>query len=269
MDDVSTRVTRQTKALIAGIRPEIRARAVATAGSLHYPDTAASLETNLPAPLVIFDLDGTLIDTAPDLVASLNHTIAAHGLAPVGYDDLTHLVGHGARAMIERAFRLRGNPLDESEFPAMLERFIEHYLSGMPGESRPYPGLVESLDRLREAGMLMAVCTNKMEGLARPLIEGLGLTGYFAAITGGDTFAVRKPDPAHLIGTMHLAGGDLARTVMVGDSLNDLKVAYNAGVPSIGVPFGYSDVPIQTLAPTVIIGHFDELTPDLVLSLLR
>lgn len=223
----------------------------------------------MPAPLVVFDLDGTLVDTAPDLVASLNHTIAAHGLAPVGYDDLTHLVGHGARAMIERAFRLRGHPLDEAELPAMLNRFIEHYLAGMPGESRPYPGLTDALDSLREAGMMLAVCTNKMEGLARPLIEGLGLGGYFAAITGGDTFTVRKPDAGHLTGTVARAGGDIARTVMVGDSLNDLKVAVNAGVPSIGVPFGYSDVPIQTLNPTVLIGHYDELTPDLVTSLLR
>jgi phosphoglycolate phosphatase len=223
----------------------------------------------LPNPLVVFDLDGTLVDTAPDLVASLNHTIAAHGLAPVTYEDLTHLVGHGARAMIERAFRLRGNPLDETELPAMMDRFVEHYLAGMPGDSQPYPGLTASLDGLRDAGMKLAVCTNKMESLARPLIDGLNLGGYFAAITGGDTFPVRKPDPAHLTGTVELAGGDIRHTVMVGDSLNDLKVAVNAGVPSIGVPFGYSDVPIQTLDPTVLITHYDQLTPELVISLLR
>ena len=223
----------------------------------------------MSSPLVVFDLDGTLVDTAPDLVASLNHTIAAHSLAPVTYEDLTHLVGHGARAMIERAFRLRGNPLDETELPAMMDRFVEHYLAGMPGESRPYPGLTASLDRLLDAGMKLAVCTNKMESLARPLIDGLNLGGYFAAITGGDTFAVRKPDPAHLTGTVERAGGNIRQTVMVGDSLNDLNVAVNAGVPSIGVPFGYSDVPIQTLEPTVLITHYDQLTPDLILSLLR
>ena len=222
----------------------------------------------MSAPTVVFDLDGTLVDTAPDLVASLNHTIAARGLAPVTYEDLTHLVGHGARAMIERAFRLRSHPLDENELPDMLDRFIEHYLAHMPGESRPYPGLLDALDRLRSAGMRLAVCTNKMESLARPLIEGLGMSRYFTAITGGDTFAVRKPFAEHLTGTVRLAGGEISRTVMVGDSLNDLKVAVNAGVPSIGVPFGYSDVPIQTLDPTVLIGHFDELTPELVASLL-
>jgi phosphoglycolate phosphatase len=218
--------------------------------------------------LVVFDLDGTLIDTHTDLIESLNFTIAAHKLAPLHYDDLTHLVGHGARVMIERAFSLRGQPLIEEEFPPMLERFIEHYRGNMPGKSQPYPGLTAALDRLQAAGVKLAVCTNKMEGLARPLLDGLGLTARFAAITGGDTFAVRKPDAAHLLGTIERAGGDPKRTIMVGDSLNDIKVAQNANVPSIAVPFGYSDVPVETLAPTVIIDHFDKLTVDLVESLI-
>ena len=221
----------------------------------------------MSAPLVVFDLDGTLIDTAPDLVASLNHTIAAHDLEPVTYADLTHLVGHGARAMIERAFSLRGVDLKDGALEPMLERFIDHYREGMPGESRPYPGLEAALDRLRDAGYRLAVCTNKMEGLARPLIEGLGLTERFAAITGGDTFAVRKPDAEHLLGTIARAGGDRHRTVMIGDSINDFAVAANAGIPSIAVPFGYSDIPVAELSPTRIISHFDELTPDLVASL--
>lgn len=242
---------------------------VANLTALDYRENTAIPEFILPAPLVVFDLDGTLVDTAPDLVASLNHTIAFHGLEPVSYDDLTHLVGHGARAMIERAFRLRGNPLDEAELPVMLERFLAHYRAGMPGESRPYPGLTAALDRLREAGFGLAVCTNKPEEMAKLLIDGLNLSHYFVAITGGDTYPVRKPDPAHLIGTVELAGGDIKKTVMVGDSLNDLKVAVNAGTPSIGVPFGYSDVPIETLNPTVMISHFDELTPELVTRLIR
>jgi phosphoglycolate phosphatase len=218
--------------------------------------------------LAVFDLDGTLIDTHSDLIDSLNHTIAIRDLEPLAYADLTHLVGHGAKAMIERAFALRQSPLYDGELEAMIERFVEHYRSGMPGKSAPYPGLVAALDRLAEAGILLAVCTNKMEGLARPLIEGLGLMDRFAAITGGDTFAVRKPDAEHLLGTIRLAGGVPLQTVMIGDSLNDFKVAANAGVPSIAVPFGYSDVAVETLNPSVIIQHFDELTPDLIRSLL-
>jgi len=218
--------------------------------------------------LAVFDLDGTLVDTAPDLVDSLNHTIAARSLEPVTYADLTHLVGHGARAMIERAFALRKAPLADGDFEPMLARFIDHYKAGMPGKSTPYPGLLEALDRLADAGILLAVCTNKMESLARPLLEGLGMTARFAAITGGDTFAVRKPDAGHLLGTIRLAGGDPARSVMIGDSHNDMKVAANAGIASIAVPFGYSDVPVETLEPTRIIGHFDALTPDLIRDLI-
>ena len=218
--------------------------------------------------LAVFDLDGTLIDTHSDLVDSLNYTIAVRDLEPLTYSDLTHLVGSGARAMIERAFALRGSHLADGELDAMIERFVEHYRAGMPGKSRPYPGLIAALDRLSEAGTLLAVCTNKMEGLARPLLELLGLADRFAAITGGDTFAVRKPDAEHLLGTIRLAGGDPSRTVMIGDSRNDFKVAENAGTPSIAVPFGYSEVPVETLNPTVVIPHFDELTPALVERLL-
>jgi phosphoglycolate phosphatase len=221
----------------------------------------------VPPLLAVFDLDGTLVDTAPDLVDSLNHTIAIRDLTPLTYADLTHLVGSGARAMIERAFALRASPLTDAELEPMIDRFVSHYRAGMPGKSQPYPGLIAALDRLADAGVLMAVCTNKMEGLARPLIEALGLADRFAAITGGDTFAVRKPDPEHLFGTIRLAGGDAARTVMIGDSHNDIKVAANARIPSIAVPFGYSDVPVETLDPTVTIRHFDELTPDLLAEL--
>jgi phosphoglycolate phosphatase len=221
-------------------------------------------ELFVPPLLAVFDLDGTLIDTHHDLVDSLNYTIAVRDLEPLTYADLTHLVGSGARAMIERAFKLRGSPIADGDLEAMIDRFVEHYRAGMPGKSLPYPGLVEALDRLADAGVTLAVCTNKMEGLARPLLDLLGLSDRFAAVTGGDTFAVRKPDAEHLLGTIRMAGGEPSHTVMIGDSLNDFKVAANAGVPSIGVPFGYSDVGIETLNPTVIIQHFDELTPGLV-----
>jgi 2-phosphoglycolate phosphatase, prokaryotic len=217
---------------------------------------------------IVFDLDGTLVDTAPDLIASLNHTITAAGLEPVGYEDITHLVGQGAKVMIERAFRLREVPLDEGELPALLDRFIGHYLDHMPGESQPFPGLVAALDRLRAASYRLAVCTNKMEKLAVPLIEKLGLTSRFAAIAGGDTFAVRKPDGGHIISTVEKAGGNPANAVMVGDSINDVLAAKNAGIPSIAVPFGYTDIPVDMLGADRIITHFDELTPELIEGLL-
>ncbi|MEW9615118.1 HAD family hydrolase [Shinella sp. S4-D37] len=218
----------------------------------------------MSASLVVFDLDGTLIDTAHDLVASLNHTIGLEGLDPVGYGDLTYLVGHGGQVMIKRAFALRGRDISEEELQRMIGAFVEHYSGAMPGVSVPYPGLLAAMDRLSGAGYRLAVCTNKLEGLARRLLDGLALTARFSAITGGDTFAVRKPDAEHLLGTVRLAGAEPTRTVMIGDSLNDMLVARNAGVPSIGVPFGYSDVPVAALEPNHVIAHFDELTPDLV-----
>lgn len=222
----------------------------------------------MSATTIVFDLDGTLIDTAPDLVESLNHTIAARDLAPVSYEDLTHLVGQGARVMIQRAFALRGAPLAEDEVPALLDRFIDHYEAGMPGKSRPYPGLIEALDRLKDAGYTLAVCTNKMERLAVPLLNRLELASYFATIAGGDTFAFRKPDPAHILATVERAGGSPDKVLMVGDSINDILAARNGGIPSIAVPFGYSDVSVETLGASYVISHFDELTVDLVQRLI-
>ncbi|HEV7304925.1 HAD family hydrolase [Ensifer sp.] len=218
----------------------------------------------MSSPIVVFDLDGTLVDTAPDLVASLNHAVTQAGVEPVTYGDLTHLVGHGARAMIERTFALRKKPLDEALLERQLKEFVDFYHGSMPGDSLPYPGTIDALDRLADAGFKLAVCTNKPEGLATRLLERLGLIDRFAAISGGDTFEIRKPNADHLLRTIANAGAAAERSVMVGDSLNDILVARNALVPSIAVPFGYSDVPIESLEPTVIIQHFDELTPALV-----
>ncbi len=222
----------------------------------------------MKSPLVVFDLDGTLLDTHADLIVSLNHTIAALKLPPVTYDDVTHLVGNGAQVMIERACKLHGYTLSSEELPALLQRFITHYSETMPGVTQPYPGLLMALTTLKNNGYKLAVCTNKMESLARTLLERLQLTHYFEAITGGDTFTVRKPHAEHLIGTIERAGGDIARTIMIGDSVNDILVARNAGVPSVAVPFGYSDVGVETLGPNRIIYHYDELTPELVEGLL-
>lgn len=219
-------------------------------------------------PLVIFDLDGTLVDTSSDLVASLNHTIAAEGLAPVTYKDLTHLVGQGVHVMLQRAYAMRGLALADETRERLFNRFLAHYLETMPGESRPYPGLEAALDRLQAANFRLAVCTNKIERLTLPLLEKLGLKDRFATITCGDTFAFRKPDPRHILGTIEKAGGTPSRALMVGDSINDIAAARAASIASIAVPFGYSDEPVENLGATRIISHFDELTPELVDGLL-
>lgn len=220
-------------------------------------------------PIVIFDLDGTLVDTAPDLLASLNHVLVAEGIRPVVFEEMTYLVGQGARDMIVRAHALRGADLDLVRLPALLDMLVEHYLAEMPGLSQPYPGVIKAMDRLKKSGFALAICTNKLERLAVPLVEKLGLSSYFDVITGGDTFSVRKPDAGHILSTIEKAGGDPARAVMIGDSVNDIKAASNAGIASIAVPFGYSDVPVESLSPTHIIAHFDELTPELVEKLIQ
>ena len=218
----------------------------------------------MTAPTVIFDLDGTLIDTAPDLMASLNHVLTSTGHKPVSYEEITWLVGQGARAMIERGWAIHNHPGTKEELDAAFDAFIAHYSAAMPGKSKPFPGLVNALDRLAAAGFRLAVCTNKSEAMALRLLERLDLTHRFVAITGGDTFPVRKPHGDHIVGTVKRAGGDLQSAVMIGDSINDVLAARNAGIASIGVPFGYSDKPVEMLDPDFIISHFDELEPELV-----
>ncbi|MEM5492041.1 HAD family hydrolase [Hoeflea sp. AS16] len=222
----------------------------------------------MTSPLVIFDLDGTLIHTAPDLMASLNHVLDLNGLAPVTFEDMTWLVGQGAKVMIERAWSHHGHPGSPEQLEAAFDAFLSHYAAEMPGKSEPYPGLISALDRLEADGMKLAVCTNKTEALARRLLDALGLTERFAAITGGDTFTVRKPHGDHILRTIELASARPGNAVMIGDSVNDILAAQNASVPAIAVPFGYSDKPVASFNPDIIIGHFDELDAQMVRQLI-
>lgn len=223
----------------------------------------------MTSPTVIFDLDGTLLSTSADLMASLNHVLAHSGLDPVHYDDMTWLVGQGAKVMIERAHALRGHPAAENEVAGLMDMFIAHYSAGMPGETVAFPGLMAALDRLEADNMILAVCTNKLESLAVKLLDGLGMSSRFAAITGGDTFSVRKPHGDHILKTIEMAGGTASHAVMIGDSVNDILAAQNANVPTIAVPFGYSDKPVEEFNPTVIIQHFDELDANLIHRLIE
>ncbi len=218
----------------------------------------------MTAPTVLFDLDGTLLATSRDLMHSLNHVLADDGLAKVNYEDMTWLVGQGAKAMIERAHDLRGHAVSKERLDALMALFVDHYSAGMPGETVPFPGLMAALDRLDAAGMKLAVCTNKIQSLAVKLLEGLDMAHRFTAITGGDTFDIKKPHGDHVLRTIDMAGGSRAHAVMVGDSVNDILAAQNAGVPAIAVPFGYTDKPVETFNPDVVIAHFDELDAALI-----
>ena len=218
-------------------------------------------------PVIVFDLDGTLVDTAPDLLDSLNHVITAQGLDPVDPARLRSHVGRGGRMMIKRSYAAQGREVSESELDALLVSFVDHYGAGMPGRSRPFDGAIDCMTRFADAGFKLAVCTNKYEGLSKTLLAALGIDQAFAAICGADTFEMRKPDPGHLWGTIDQAGGDRSRAIMIGDSKTDMDTAIAAGIPVVAVDFGYSTEPIETLGAQRIISHFDELTPVLAAAL--
>lgn len=219
-------------------------------------------------PLLVLDLDGTLVDTAGDLIATLNVVLQGEGLKPVAREDAGHLLGAGARAMIERGFQLNGVPLDERTLDRLFAKYIPLYTESIAVHSRPFPGVLEALDRFAAEGWRLAVCTNKLESLSLRLLDELGLTSRFAAVCGGDTFSVRKPEAAHLLGTVARAGGDPAKAVMVGDSRTDIDAARNAGLPVVAVTFGYTDRPVVEYAPDAVIDHFD-LLYDAVIRLER
>ncbi len=210
-------------------------------------------------PIVVFDLDGTLADTAPDLIATLNVVLAGEGLQPVPLAAAHSLLGAGAKALIERGFSLNDKPLHPQKHDELFNDFIAHYGKNMSANSRLFDGVEVALDKLLEAGWTLAVCTNKMEVHSKILLKEFGIADKFTAICGRDTFAYFKPDPQHLLLTIAAAGGDVHRAIMVGDSRADMDAAYAAKVPSIGLPFGYTDTPIHELRPTVVIEHFDAL----------
>jgi phosphoglycolate phosphatase len=212
---------------------------------------------------VVFDLDGTLIDTAPDLAAATNHALSLAGLAPVGIAELHPHIGFGSKAMIGAGLRLHGVTMTAEELNRLHNGFLAFYADNIAVGSRPFEGIPELLDTLAEAGARLAVCTNKYEGLSKTLLRQLGLDARFRAIAGRDTFAVCKPDPGHLTGTITMAGGAAGRAVMVGDSEVDFATALAAGVPSIGVTFGYTPVPVRDLKPTAVIDHYREFMPAL------
>jgi phosphoglycolate phosphatase len=215
---------------------------------------------------VVFDLDGTLVDTAPDLINALNFVLDREGLPPVPLQSARNMIGGGARLLIERGLEAEGRFASFEDITRMTADFIEYYAARIAESSRPFEGLEDALDRLGSRGYRLAVCTNKLEWLSRRLLDELGLSSRFVAICGADTFGVAKPDPAFLRETVARAGGQLHAAIMVGDAGTDIGVARRAGVPVIGVGYGYTDVPIADLKPDRLIHHMREL-PEAVESL--
>ncbi|MGE0565733.1 MAG: phosphoglycolate phosphatase [Pseudolabrys sp.] len=213
----------------------------------------------MSGPTIVFDLDGTLIDTAPDLVATLNVILAREGIAEIPYDTARTFIGGGARLMIERGLTADRKTPTPDLVGRMFEAFLEHYSAHIADRSRPFPGLEAALDDLAARGCRLAVCTNKLERLSVQLLDALGLSSRFAAICGQDTFGIQKPDPLVLQKTIAAAGGRPARAVMIGDSATDIRTAQALGVPVVAVDFGYTDRHVSVFAPDRVIGHFGEL----------
>jgi phosphoglycolate phosphatase len=209
---------------------------------------------------VAFDLDGTLADTAPDLAAALNHALGHLGRPPVPPEDVRHLVGHGARALLHKGLEATGGAttaLVDAGFPV----FLAHYEANICVGTRAFPGLQQALDRLAGDGVRLAICTNKLEGLARQLVDALGWRDLFPVIVGGDTLAVRKPDPRCLTEAIARVGGSVA--AYVGDSITDTDTARAAAIPCVAVTFGFSDRPAEQLGADLLIDHYDQLLPAL------
>jgi phosphoglycolate phosphatase len=208
---------------------------------------------------IVFDLDGTLVDTAPDLIDALNVILDREGMAPVAYHEARPMIGGGARLMIERGLAARGGDLAPNEVDRLYRDYVAHYSEHIADRSQPFPGLEAALDELERHGCRFLVCTNKLEWLSVRLLDALGLSKRFKAICGQDTFRIQKPDPAILLKTIAAGGGSPERAIMVGDSNTDIATAKAARIPVIAVDFGYTDTPVATFSPDRVISHYEQL----------
>ena len=210
-------------------------------------------------PTILFDLDGTLADTARDLVHTMNVLLVRHGRTTVPEDQIRRMVGAGARKIMDRGFSATGAPVNEAQLDKLFEEFLEHYGDHIADHTVLFPGVLAQLEALTAAGAKLAVCTNKAEKLTHQLLEALEITRFFPVVIGGDTLPVRKPDPLHLHEAVERSGGSISSTIMVGDSAPDFDAARAAQVRSICVTFGYTETPAAELGADVLIDHFDAL----------
>jgi phosphoglycolate phosphatase len=214
--------------------------------------------TALP-PTLVFDLDGTLVHTAADLVAALNAVLATQDMAPVSLEAAVAMVGSGGRSLLRGAVAAEGKEVSPERLETLFADYLAFYDDHLADESRPFPGAVAALDRFAGDGWLLAICTNKYEASAKKLMKLIGLDDRFAAIAGQNTFAFCKPDGRHITETVRMAGGNPQDAIMVGDSITDVSAAKSAGLPVIAVDYGYSAVPVSELGATRIISRLDQL----------
>ena len=208
---------------------------------------------------VVFDLDGTLVDTAPDLMAATNHVLSMLRRRPITMPEVRAFVGRGARKLIERGVAATGDAIDEASLTYYHAEFLRHYEGHTADRSEIFPGVVALLKRLADSGIKAGVCTNKPEGLSRLLLDTLDLSRFLVTIVGPDTIGIAKPDAAPYLETVKRLGVAPPDSIMVGDSEIDILTARAAGVPIVAVSFGYTPKPIAEYGPDFIVSHFDEV----------
>lgn len=212
-----------------------------------------------PRCSLIFDLDGTLIDSAPDLAAALNALLAELDCPPLSFDQVRRLIGDGAPTLVARALRTAGASFEPEAYESLLERYRALYLAHATAETRVYPHVPETLRRLREDGYRTVVCTNKFQRPSLMILETLGLARYFDAVAGGDVVPARKPDPTHLLAGLKLIGGEPEHAVMIGDGINDVAAAKAAGIPVLVLPSGYGEIGAAELGGDRLLREFAEI----------
>lgn len=217
---------------------------------------------------VVFDLDGTLIDSIPDVVAALNRLLVEEGRAPVTVDQGRLMVGEGAAPLIERGFVETGDPVPDGAMAEFLERYLAFYKAAPTGATIVYPAVADVLSALSEAGVPMGICTNKPHEMSLLVLEKLGFSGYFSAIIGGDAARRKKPDGGHVHEVLGEMGVTAEKAIFVGDSRTDVLAARNAGLPVVAVSYGYSRIPPAELGADLLIDHFAEL-PEAMAHIMR
>jgi phosphoglycolate phosphatase len=215
----------------------------------------------MPVEALIFDLDGTLVDTAPDLTAATNHALSLIDRRPITAAEAKNFVGHGSRALIILGCEATGGAVDEATIKRLNSAFLDYYADNIADNSIIFPGLIDVLHKARSAGLKLGVCTNKVERLSHKLLAELKIADFFGAVVGGDTLPIMKPDPAPYREVAKRLGIDASNTMMFGDSETDIRTAQNTGVPVVAVNFGYTPHPVETYNPTHVISHYDQAWP--------
>ena len=217
-----------------------------------------------PFKALIFDLDGTLIDSAPDVCASTNRVLADMGRRELTLEETKDMVGWGGRVLIEKALAKTGAAGTEAEVDRALEGFLKTYAQHPADHSVIFPGVIPALEGFKAEGVKMGICTNKPAASTPPVLEAMGLDQYFDVVSNGDSVPYKKPDGRHVLHCVEQLGAEPDTTVMVGDSENDILAAINAGIRSVCVTFGYAHVPLDEIGADILIDHFDDLGGALV-----